>query len=245
MAQDKKAGAVEGTMSDGKTLKAIFEGLQRPCDKFEHYFPLYERHLGRFVGKSPRILEVGTQFGGSAEMWRAWFGPGTLVHGVDIAPQCEKTDYLELSVGDQGSLEFWEKNFPGKADFFDIVMDDGSHDNPHQIVTLLACYKMVKDGGVYWCEDTHTSYYHRVRVRDGGYRNPGSFIEFCKTVIDVMGSEHARHAVGVGAFEGPRVPPLLVAQFNRIQGIHFYDSIVVIDKGERPAFKRVIHPGRR
>lgn len=222
-------------------LREIFDSLDLPCDKFEHYFDLYERHFKEYVGKSPRILEIGTQFGGSAEMWRKYFGEGTMIDGVDIAPQCAETDYLKLYVGDQGSHEFWSANFGNRRGYYDIVIDDGSHDNPHQIVSLLRTYDMIKDGGVYWCEDTHTSYYHKARVVNGGYKNPNSFTEFCKDVIDVLSSEHTKHAIGVGPIEGPRVPPLLVSQFDKIQGMHFYDSVIVIEKGERLPFKRIIH----
>lgn len=222
-------------------LRDIFDNLDLPCDKFEHYFGLYERHFQRFVGRSPRILEIGTQFGGSAEMWRKYFGEGTHVDGVDIAPQCVDTDYLTMYVGDQGDPDFWRQNFDDKAAYYDIVIDDGSHDNPHQITSLLETYDMLKDDGVYWCEDTHTSYYFNARVRDGGYKNPRSFTEFCKDIVDVLSTAHTKHAIGVGPIGGPRVPAMLAAQFDRIQGVHFYDSIIVIDKGERLPFQRVIH----
>src|ERR1700744_4122380 len=106
---------------DSPRLRSIFATLERPCDKFEHYFELYEKHLGKFVGKSPKILEIGVQYGGSAEMWRKYFGEGTTIYGVDLAPRCQETDYLKLFVGDQGSHEFWNKNFGDKLDFFDIV----------------------------------------------------------------------------------------------------------------------------
>src|SRR5579862_1380454 len=95
-------------------LREIFNTLSCKCDKFEHYFPLYERHFSRFVGRSPAILEVGVQYGGSAEMWHKYFGPGTHVLGVDIAPQCRETEYLKLLVGDQGSSKFWRQAFSGK-----------------------------------------------------------------------------------------------------------------------------------
>jgi hypothetical protein len=233
--------------TNGNTaLKEIFDNLTLQCDKFEHYFELYERHFKKYVGRSPRILEIGCQYGGSAEMWRKYFGEGTSIHGVDIAPQCAETDYLKLHIGDQGSHAFWDSNFSDKREFFDIVMDDGSHENSHQIVSLLCTYGLLKDGGTYWCEDTHTSYYFKARVSDGGYKNPHSFTEFCKDVIDVMSSEHTRYAIGVGPIDGPRVPPALISQFDKIQGMHFYDSVIVIEKGPRLAFERVIHrPSKR
>ena len=85
-----------------------------------------------------------------------------MIYGVDIAPKCEETEYLKLFPGDQGSSEFWQNTFGDKSNFFDIVMDDGSHENRHQIVTLTNIFHMIKDGGIYWCEDTHTSYYYKV-----------------------------------------------------------------------------------
>jgi hypothetical protein len=51
---------------------------------------------------------------------------------------------------------------------------------------------------------------------------------------------HAELAIGVGPFEGPRVPELLVSQFQKIQGVHFYDSAVAIEKGTPFPFKRII-----
>jgi hypothetical protein len=221
-------------------LREIFVSLDRSCDKFEHYFPLYERHLSQFVGKAPKILEIGVQYGGSAEMWRKYFGEGTVIHGVDINPLCEQTDYLQLHRGDQGSAAFWDGlGFP--AGTFDIIMDDGSHDNPHQILTLKKTYSLLRDGGIYWCEDTHTSYYYNVRVRDGGYLNKNSFMEYSKNVIDVLNAHHTLYAIGVGPTpNGPHVDSSLLSLFHDIRGMHFYDSIVVLEKGTRLHFQRVI-----
>lgn len=222
-------------------LREIFDNLNLPCDKFEHYFGLYERHFQRFVGRSPRILEIGAGLGGSAEMWRTYFGAGTQIDGVDLAPQCADTDYLTMYAGDQGDPAFWRQHFEDKGAYYDIVMDTGSRDNPHEITTLLETFDMLRDGGVYWCEDTHTSYYFNDHVRDGGYKNPRSFTEFCKDIVDTLSAHHARHAVGVGPIDGPRVPAMLAAQFDRLQGVHFYDSVIVLDRGERFTFQQVIH----
>jgi len=223
-------------------LREIFANLKHECRKVEHYFPLYERHLIQFIGRAPRILEVGVQYGGSAEMWRKWFGPGTIIDGVDINPMCEETDYLKLYVGNQGSADFWKSAFGDRSNYYDIIIDDGSHDNPHQITTLIQTYGMLKDGGVFWCEDTHTSYYHEVRVCDGGYGNPNSFTSFSKHMIDVLNAHHTYNAIGVGNTpDGPHVPQILVNAFGRMQGIHFYDSVVVMEKGERLDFNEIIH----
>ncbi len=124
---------------------------------------------------------------------------------------------------------------------FDIIIDDGSHDNPHQIRTMIETYNLLRDHGIYWCEDTHTSYYHNVRVSNGGYLNPGSFIEYTKKLIDVINSHHTHYAIGVGPTDGPHVENELVNLYEKIQGIHYYDSVVVIEKGPRLNFNRIIN----
>lgn len=225
------------------TITDIFSSLDLQCDKFEHYFPLYEQWFSKFVNKSPKILEIGVQFGGSAEMWRKYFGPGTLVCGVDIAPRCKETEYLKLYVGDQGSEEFWDNTFlKNNISNFDIIIDDGSHNNPHQILTLKKTFNLLKDGGIYWCEDTHTSYYpNNIRdIDDGGLLNPKSFIEYTKKLVDVVNQKHTRSAVDIGNFDGPKLDSELLVLHKNMQGIHFYDSVVVIEKGTPVNFNRVI-----
>lgn len=221
-------------------LRDLFSKLDRPSDKLDHYFEIYEQWFNRFVGKSPKILEIGIQHGGSAELWRRYFGEGTIVHGVDINPLCEETSYLKIYKGDQGADSFWD-TFPFNDEGFDIIIDDGSHENKHQIKTLSRTYPHLKDGGIFWCEDVHTSYYNNVRVEDGGYLNPNSFMEFSKRVADVVNAHHTHYAIGIGKTpDGPHVDDELVKLFHDIRGIHFYDSIVVIEKGPRMPFLRVM-----
>jgi hypothetical protein len=216
-------------------IKSIFEKLERKCDKLEHYFQLYDRYFSPYIGKSPKILEIGVQHGGSAELWSKYFGRGTFIHGVDINPLCGETEYLKLYRGNQGDAAFWLA-FPERD--FDIIIDDGSHNNPHMILTLDKTFKWLKDGGIYWAEDVHTSYYHNVRVDDGGLRNPKSFVEYCKHLIDVTNDLHTHMTIGVQQTPtGPHLNRDFVNNYDSVQGIHFHDSIVVIDKGPRLQYK--------
>jgi SAM-dependent methyltransferase len=223
-----------------QSISQIFHNLSNKCDKFEHYFELYERYFSKFVGKAPKILEVGVQFGGSAEMWRKYFGEGTQVVGVDIKIQAANTDYLTVIKGDQGSDAFWDEFSKTHGDF-DIIIDDGSHDNPQQITTLKRTYNLLRDGGIYWCEDTHTSYYHNIRVQDGGYKNPNSFTEYAKNIIDVLSVLHTQYCIGFGEFDGPKIPAEFTETFSAVRGVHFHDSVVVIEKQQPYPFKRHIH----
>jgi ubiquinone/menaquinone biosynthesis C-methylase UbiE len=223
------------------SLRNIFENLSRKGDKFEHYFPLYEKWFSPYLNKPVSILEVGVYRGGSAEMWTKWFGKDLKLTGVDIDPKTKRyeSNNVEIIIGDQGSAEFWKTLSDRK---FDIIIDDGSHENSHQIQTLISTYRLLKDGGIYWCEDTHTSYYS---IREnGGYKNPNSFVEYTKNLIDVIHSHHTNNAVAVGEIKGTPVPNNFVELYNNIQGIHFYDSVVVIEKGPRLKFERIIRKAK-
>src|SRR5690348_10365137 len=124
--------------------------------KWEHYFEIYNRHLSRFVGRSPSVLEIGIYSGGSLEMWRSYFGQGSHIYGVDIEPACKcyASDDISILIGDQGDSAFWstcKRQFNG----FDIVIDDGGHTVAQQQVTLEELLPFVRPGGVYVCEDIH------------------------------------------------------------------------------------------
>ena len=77
----------------------------------------------------------------------------------------------------------------------------------------------LKDGGVYLCEDTHTSY--RLKYGDG-YKRNGTFMEYCKNFIDELNAYHStekRHRT---------------TYFTRnVNAVHFYDSMVIIEKQKR------------
>lgn len=225
-------------------LSKIFQHISKPIDKFEHYFSLYEKWLGKFQGKSPKILEIGIQHGGSSLMWLEYFGEGTKIIGVDIDQNCKKhqTKDIEIFIGDQSDENFWDNFLKDNYDF-DIIIDDGSHENYDQILTLKKTYNHLLDDGIYWCEDTHTSYYNK-RVKNGGYKNPNSFTEYCKNVIDALSEKHTHYAIGIGSTpDNVHVNEEFVNLYNKIQGIHFYDSIIIIEKGKPFDFKRIIHKG--
>ena len=121
---------------------------------WRHYFPVYERHLERFVGREVHIVEVGVFSGGSLDMWKEYFGPGATIYGVDIEPACLKyaNDRVKIFIGDQGDPAFWQE-FLRQVPRVDVLVDDGGH-QPHQQITTLECIlPAMSPGGVYLCED--------------------------------------------------------------------------------------------
>jgi tRNA G46 methylase TrmB len=43
---------------------------QRLVHKWAHYFPVYERHFARYVGRPVVFVEIGCGEGGSLQMWK-------------------------------------------------------------------------------------------------------------------------------------------------------------------------------
>ena len=126
--------------------------------KWDYYFDAYERHLTRFVGKSPLVLEIGVADGGSLDFWRKSLGPGTTVIGIDVLDKCKDHErvpdniYVEIGNGrDEDFLrEVLEKH--GKPN---IIIDDGDHNSFAMKKSLSILWKDLLDDGVYIIEDLH------------------------------------------------------------------------------------------
>jgi hypothetical protein len=102
----------------------------------------------------------------------------------------------------------------------DVVIDDGSHVSADQIATFETLYPLLDKDGVYLCEDTHCCYWTEFQA---GYREPGSFIEYAKGLVDRM---HAWY------IDDPRADR--TEEFARMTlGISFYDSMVVVEKRDK------------
>ncbi len=186
--------------------------------KWRHYFEVYHRHLQKYRGQSPVILEIGVYSGGSLEMWPAYFGEGTRVIGVDIEPACRTYERpgVQVLIGDQGDPAFWRDALewiPAP----DIVIDDGSHEPAHQRVTLEAILPALRPGGVYVCEDVH------------GRRN--DFAAFACGLADELHA--ARPEEGADSRERRSARP--TSPFQRdVQSVHFYPFVVVVERQPAP-----------
>lgn len=193
----------------------------RLIHKWWHYFGIYERHFSAFRGKPIRLLEYGVFHGGSLQMWKHYFGPQAQIIGVDINPRCASLAEpgIEIVIGDQEDRQT-HAQLREKYGAFDIVIDDGGHTMRQQIVTFEEMYPAVKDGGVYLAEDLLTSYFPNW---EGGWRKPDTFIEFSKRMIDQL-----------VAWYKP-CPECQADYITRTAyGLHFYDSILVVEKKNIP-----------
>lgn len=213
-------------------LQRFFESNKGPIvHKWAHYFDVYDRHFSRFRGKAPVVLEIGVNFGGSLYMWRDYFGAEASIIGVDINPACLELNKegFQVLLGDQADPDFWA-HFRRRFPRLDILIDDGGHSFDQQRVTFECMFDHVKEDGVFLCEDVHTSYQ---RGHGGGFRRQGTFIEYAKGLIDELNAYWTDDA--------DLVPTRLTKE---ARSIHFYDSIVVIEKGlSEPPYDRISGAG--
>jgi Methyltransferase domain len=193
----------------------------RRIDKWQHYLEVYHRHFARFRGRRPVVLEIGASHGGSLQMWKHYFGPGARIIGVDVDERCRALaeESIEIVIGDQAERAF-HAQLRERYPHVDILIDDGGHQMAQQITTFEELFPHVQPHGVYLCEDLHTSYLFSF---GGGLRKNGTFVERAKALVDKL---HGWYGPTVGAD-----PALQVDDFTRSAfAIHFYDSVVVIEK---------------
>ena len=200
-------------------LQSIFEHhSERRVHKLSHYFEIYDRHFSRYCEKSPTVLEIGVSQGGSLEIWQEYFGPGVKIFGVDINPECAQfaSDDVTIFIGDQADRDFL-LDIADRIPPLDILIDDGGHTAEQQKATFEVLFDKVKADGIYLVEDLITSYW---REYGGGYRRPGSFVEYSKNFIDFLHAWDARP-----------MSPLQVNDITRsVFGLHYYNSMLVVEK---------------
>lgn len=189
--------------------------------KWFHYFDVYERHFQRLRGNPIRMLEIGVFGGGSLKMWQSYFHRDSTIVGVDINPKCEEyaNENIHVMIVSQDDEDFLHEvaRIYGP---FDIILDDGSHQNPHVVKSFQVLYPLLAPTGVYMIEDAHTSY---MKDFGGGLKRKGTMVEFFKDKVDELNALYS---------EDQKMTSLT----KNTQSISFYDSMIVIEK--RPQGKR-------
>jgi hypothetical protein len=188
--------------------------------KWDHYFELYEKYFSKYRNKSPRILEIGVFDGGSLQMWKNYFGEGTLIVGCDIDRRCLQYagDNVHIFIADQNNKNDIDTLISIYKNF-DIIIDDGSHINSHVVNCFNWLFPILNENGTYFIEDTHTAY---SSYYGGGFRQDGTSVEYSKKLIDHLTSYF---------FENEETNDKYYT--NNISGIHFHDSIIVFEKKKR------------
>ena len=215
-------------MAAPNPLRRFFRGHEGPrIHKWMHYFEIYHRHFQRFRDEPITLLEFGVNQGGSMLMWADYFHDDSRIVGVDIDERCRQFEggNVSIEIGDQEDRTFL-RELAAKHGPFDVVVEDGGHSMGQQIASFEEIYPAMTTDGCFLIEDLHTSYWPPY---GGGYRKPGTFIEYAKGLSDQLNAWHSRD------------PELQVDEFTRTtKSMHFYDSIIVFERGEvqRPQHRK-------
>jgi len=206
--------------------------------KWLQYAPTYDfllemvlKHVKPIESSQINILEIGVSHGGSLEIWREYFGPRATVIGIDIDPRCGglKLKDCQIRVGSQSDVLFLKDVASTFAGPIAMVVDDGSHQGPDQIVSFEALWPLVAEGGLYIVEDLHTSYWSEFHSQAGS-----DFLTYCGEILDLLHSDY--HSC---KFRNPEL------HLRRdISALYFFESIVAIRKGVRPQALRLELPTR-
>jgi hypothetical protein len=213
-------------------LTDLFDrGTGGRCHKWRHYFEIYERYLDKFAGSNCTYLEIGVNKGGSLEIMAQYLGSGAKIVGVDVDPKCASpaTAPWTIHIGNQADARFLaqvvERSGP-----FDVIVDDGGHTPDQQITSFFSLFPHLNYGGVYLVEDLHTTFWHGYQDSRYGI----NFYDYAKGLVDKLSLWNMEP----GFFERYHLPhhkregAVSINNFatNQIFGIHFYDSVIVIEK---------------
>jgi 8-demethyl-8-alpha-L-rhamnosyltetracenomycin-C 2'-O-methyltransferase len=156
-------------MSEQLSLKAL--AIRYGCDKWHShsYVDKYESLFQNHRETVRRVLEIGIGYyelmrdfvphyvhGASLKMWRDYF-PNAQIIGVDIRPDTliDEERIQSYALDQSNVLELREfANTSRLYEPFDIIIDDGSHDPFHQVLTTSTLFRTLRRPyGVYIIED--------------------------------------------------------------------------------------------
>lgn len=229
----RAAGSLE-KIHRGKTSGKV-------SDKWELYLKVYDRLLAPLEHQKVSLLEIGVQNGGSLESWAAYFKNAEKIVGCDIDPLCSKLTYqdprISVVVGDANSAPVLEK-VRGICPAFDVIIDDGSHFSNDIINSFNLYFPLVKPGGIYIAEDTHTLYDSRY---GGGLKRKGTATAFFKLFADLVNREHWQEEAEIEELLGGYgTTPLTDAVMQGwVESVEFRNSLIIIRKEPSPTHAKL------
>jgi hypothetical protein len=196
-------------------------GIMNATDKSSlghDYLRHYDRLFDKMRDMPITLMEIGVDRGGSLQTWTQYFPQATIV-GVDINPACSR--FAEgrciVEIGSQADPTFLryiaEKWRPS------IVIDDGSHQADHIILTFSTIYPLLRPGGIYVIEDVS------MHTREGGLSHLGSAENFPHQLLLKLAN-----AISV---PGDDVP-VDRATAHMTDSIEFIYGMIVIRKKQSP-----------
>ena len=226
-----------------KTITELhLEKTGKLSDKWESYLNYYDQLFDGLSDTPLTLLEIGVQNRGSLNTWAQYFSNAQKIVGCDIDEKCKSLVYedqrIHVVVGDANS-EAANTQIRNISDAFDIVIDDGSHISGDILNSFLIYFPLVRPGGIYIIEDSHTLYNSSF---GGGILNDFGAMNFFKKLIDMVSyqfwdKELSPNTLLSTFFDGHSIPPFIAEGW--VESIEFRNSIITIKKAKNPGHEKL------
>ena len=168
--------SIDNEHNTGKSLDYLFNyygsdksNIFKKENKKGHGFSnFYTKHLDKFKNNEINILEIGSFSGASAAAFVKYF-PKSKIFCFDINISnfiyySKRINVYGLDINNNKELDnsINKINLKYNFNFFDVIIDDGSHNLSDILLSFKNLFKFVKEKGTYIIEDfKHPNYYDR------------------------------------------------------------------------------------
>jgi hypothetical protein len=151
------------TLDELANFHSTDKGTEYPNGTRHGYAPIYDTILTKWRDEPIRMLEIGicmeySPGGHSVRMWRDYFEKASIytfdIFDMSQHPAITECDRCRFYQGDQGNREDFKKMYSTFGDMeFNFIIEDGSHQHPHQMITFGFLFDKICSGGYYILED--------------------------------------------------------------------------------------------
>jgi len=218
----------------------IFEQIKNKYKSSKHpvYWDVYKHVFSVFdLSSEFNVLEIGVDKGDGMLQFKELF-PNCNICGLDIREDTPNSPVGNIWIGSQTDTELLDELNKEEGPF-DIIIDDGSHVNEHQILTFEYLFPKLKPGGVYIMEDIHTSYWES---HGGGY-GTDSFVEYSKKLSDMINYEswmrgyqspvNYEWVPNQDDIEKYNSYGISAEIYKNVNGISFYPNVIILYKSNK------------
>ncbi len=172
-----------------KTFKEIGQSVTDKITqhRYDRFYPMF---LEPLRNQEFSMLEIGIDRGGSLSLWKEYF-PYAKIFGADIHQEWkdERTTVIKCDQSSAFDLKILAQKVPKCK----LIIDDGSHNPQHQMITFCELFKNALDfGGVYIIEDLECNYWHPDSSLYGYQVGHFNFIDFLKKLADEVNEEFSK-----------------------------------------------------
>jgi hypothetical protein len=146
-----------------------------------NYIDKYDEVFENRRTTATHVMEIGVLFGNSLRMWHDFF-ENAIIYGIDDFSQRDGHAFYEFAPVNEmpveESLKGYQRVRLGKfsctdmaslthfigANRFDVIIDDGSHTIEQQLNNIINLYPLLRQDGIYVCEDVASASAAKVLV---------------------------------------------------------------------------------